>query len=373
MSNDEMPISVSIDSQKMRASKDDDRISASLSDAFRVAGLVATIMVVAIHYNTRRHIGDSGSVNALTQQFLTDGISRIAVPYFALVAGIMLFEGLRRGQTYQTVISKRSRTVLLPLILTGATIFLPEWIYRTHYLGVPMVNMPRSVIDAMWLDPWPVQLWFLRDLVVLVAIHPLILLAVKRTGILFTALISIFWLTNIEILPQLSGRPLISIETLFFFSLGATCSEMSDRIDNIFSRPSGSSALISLTAVVSFFALGVILDQNESLSFFQFSNIEQIRHIIQKCTIAIGTWQLTKWCYYLVNRNLLFLSQFSFFVFLFHTLPLNRIVVYTSDMVVADEWKFYFTFPLGTILTFVIAAMSRGLTPRLYYIFTGGR
>jgi len=329
-------------------------------------------MVVAIHFNSRKYIADPASWNGLIQQFITDGIARIAVPYFALVAGLMLYEGIQRGQSYRHILRSRARTILVPFLLTGAIIFLPEWIYKVHHLGVPIDTTLRTVIDAMWLRPWPVQLWFLRDLVVLIIVHPILVIALRFKGVVSVFAIGLLWVFNINLLPDVSDRSLINIETLFYFHVGIWISKNNQTVDQAFTKPNATAAWLSVLAVCCLFALYVLLYQREFL-IPQFDLPSLLPQLVQKTAILFGALQLVRLCRWIPFRQLVYASQFAFFVFLFHTVPLNRLVVYFSDQFIADAWKFYFTFPLGALLTFVIAILFRKWLPKFYSILSGGR
>ena len=73
------------------------------------------------------------------------------------------------------------------------------------------------------------------------------------------------------------------------------------------------------------------------------------------------------------NVTLVFLSGFSFFAYLFHLYPLQRIVTPISSRLAHEPFRFYLEFPLSTILVFSLAyVLSKYLEP-LYRTMTGGR
>ena len=68
------------------------KITKEASISFQIANLIATILVIAIHYNSKHHIDYYDlSFNFYLQEYITNGIARIAVPFFALSAGIFFF------------------------------------------------------------------------------------------------------------------------------------------------------------------------------------------------------------------------------------------------------------------------------------------
>ena len=64
-----------------------------ISSGLMVANLIATILIIAIHYTSKGHLiqlTEIGGWNYLFQEFITNGIARIAVPFFALFFGYFM-------------------------------------------------------------------------------------------------------------------------------------------------------------------------------------------------------------------------------------------------------------------------------------------
>src|SRR5207245_2915026 len=60
-------------------------LTRTLSNALTVANLLAILLIVAIHYNTKSAIASTANWNYIVQEFITNGIARAAVPLFALM------------------------------------------------------------------------------------------------------------------------------------------------------------------------------------------------------------------------------------------------------------------------------------------------
>ncbi len=96
-------------------------ISKQISKAFQIGNLIATILVVAIHCNSMKEI-NSLDCNYYFQQFLTNGIARVAVPFFAFASGFFLLAKMR--ESYVGVIKSRINSIILPYFFCLTIIFI---------------------------------------------------------------------------------------------------------------------------------------------------------------------------------------------------------------------------------------------------------
>ena len=106
-------------------------LSAETKQSFQVVALLATILVVGIHYKS--DIPDlpdphHATWNQLAQEFLFGGIARVAVPMFAFAAGVFYFRSDDGSlDSYQTKLKQRLRTVALPYFIIS-TIAFATWL-----------------------------------------------------------------------------------------------------------------------------------------------------------------------------------------------------------------------------------------------------
>ena len=151
-------------------------ISKKLSGSLMVANVIATILVIAIHYNSKGKIDISTgiSINYLIQDFITNGLARVAVPFFALISGFFLYPKLVEISGFKGVLSNKKSTLLLPYIFASVLIYVSA----TAIQFVLNPEQPRdlsvlNVLFEMLVKPASTQLWFLRDLILLTLISPL--------------------------------------------------------------------------------------------------------------------------------------------------------------------------------------------------------
>lgn len=170
-----------------------------------VANLIAIIMIIAIHYQTGYHLLVNGTVlswNYITQEFLTGGLARSAVPYFAMISGFFLFSQFSEHRSYGKLLRSRFFTLLLPYILAATIIFLSVALGKLLNGNTSFLNI-KEVFYGIFITPLSGQFWFLRDLCVLVVISPLLL--PKSRILQYTLGLSLFllWLLELQILPTL--------------------------------------------------------------------------------------------------------------------------------------------------------------------------
>lgn len=160
-----------------------------------------------------------------------------AVPIFFLISGYLFFANFREWSWngYQKKIKSRIRTLVIPYIIWNLLAFLLTvlniWVKGEDSWGFFHNNLYNFLWDCndwehvqfSWLPwetyltgPFDLPLWFLRDLIVIVFLSPVIYWFVKKTKIggillLFLAYMSNFWVTW-------HG---FSILAYFYFTLGA--------------------------------------------------------------------------------------------------------------------------------------------------------
>ncbi|MCL2789884.1 MAG: acyltransferase [Desulfobulbus sp.] len=196
------------------------------------------IGVIYIHaYNTA--IGYAGGilgtadVNALThwvRVFLSEGIARIAVPLFFLMSGYLFFASFHWSQrTYWRKIASRLRSLFIPFIfwnLVGlAFLALVQAIpaFRPYFTGAGKLIAGYSLSEycavLFGVGGYPVayHFWFVRDLMLLVLLAPVLAIIVRLVPIPFFLAMYGCWVTETWPLyaPGAVG--------VLFFSAGAFC------------------------------------------------------------------------------------------------------------------------------------------------------
>lgn len=337
-----------------------------------IANLIATILIIAIHY---RSIGQLpadkiGNWNYLFQEFTSNGIARIAVPFFSLISGFFLTAETGGITQYINMLSKKARTLLLPYLLTSLVIFMSVTVLKwaTHH-KLYHVDLKSFVISVVF-HPLSGQLWFLRDLIILTVISPILLNHEKIHCKIIILIICVLWFVDYQPSPVIAGWYLLNIETLFFFSLGGWLYQNNTLLDKIIK----AKMLYKILAFMIWFmliALRVKIDPN--LDVWYVKKYTLLSLTLYKISIFIGIFSLIQ-CSHLLHRSssLIYFSGFTFFAYLFHNVPLSYFKLLTNNFI-KEEYSFYLNFPLALIFVFMAAYLTLKISPQWLAVITGGR
>lgn len=339
------------------------------------------IGVVFIHAYSST-VGFAGGVVGISQpnfiadfvrNFLSHGVARIAVPLFFLMSGYLFFAGFKWSiESYVAKLKSRTKTLLIPflfwnvatLIVIAAAQTIPAT--KNFFSGNNQLVTTFSVFDyfnaitGFTRSPIAYQFWFIRDLIILVLLAPVINVVIRFAPLPFLGLVLFCWV--------IGGWSVTapSPEALLFFSLGAYfgLKKMS-----LFYLDAFGPMIAGLYLVV------VIIDAitiNHPLNPYlhKIGIVLGIFAALFSTKLAVQNEKL--------KLSIMQLSGASFFVYAVHE-PLLTILRKISYKILLPESPFtilflYFLIPTITI-TFAVV-VYRGLTrvtPRFVGIVTGGR
>jgi surface polysaccharide O-acyltransferase-like enzyme len=162
--------------------------------------------------------------------FISHGVAAVAVPLFFLMSGYLFFLGRWSHEKYVSKLKRRFHTLLIPFlfwnIMTLAVFTVGESISKTNIYfantdwppvhSFSLLNYINALFGITEKYPISGQFWFIRDLMALVMLAPVIHFFLDRKSALpiITALFS-FWFFSVW--------PILwpSAEASFFFCLGA--------------------------------------------------------------------------------------------------------------------------------------------------------
>ncbi|MEM9585652.1 MAG: acyltransferase [Planctomycetota bacterium] len=347
-------------------------LSNQAKQSFQAVSVIATVMVVLIHYQSATTAATIGSstVNGILQEFLCNGLCRVAVPCFALAAGLFYFRSDDGSWScYCRKCTQRARTVLLPYFIV-ASIAITAWLVNQRLTGDLVSLTPIEFLSAWVIRPPAEQLWFLRDLMVLVTLAPVIGVLSRRTPNGVLALTGSLWLSDVQPFPVVGGWYALNNETLFFFCMGSWLvarPEVFDRVGGL-GRVATSLAITAwLTAIGLRMVVSPIFD-NWYVTEYTLAGL-----LIQRASIVLGSVCLFRLAWAI--RGIIFsrLAGTAFFVYLIHEFPLRAVAERVSDRFVDPDVRFWLLSPLVVIGCFLLAeAMNRWL-PWAVEVLTGGR
>ena len=347
-----------------------DLLSQDLSKTLSVCNLICTVLIISIHFNTKQHINlsDGFTINYYLQEFITNSLARVAVPFFAFTSGFFFFRRFSFTiNSYKSLINKRFVSLFIPYVLGASLVLIAELFYGR------MIDFEsttaREVLVAIFVKPLSVQFWFVRDLILLTLISPIIYFLLTKLCWVFVLFCMISWLLDFEPAPLWGGRSLVTIEVGAFFVLGAY----------LYKKRTWLEKFITTTPLIPLILTGLLLATwriytDPTMSNWYHNYYTQSSLLIQNIYILITILSVLVISNRLRHEHkLIWLSKFTFFVYLYHLLPLSRVVVKVSDYVVSDPYKFYVTFPMSVIFTFIVAILFSKYNKKLYNIFNGGR
>lgn len=335
----------------INSSKVTPSLESSVTDTLRFPLIIGVLFIHnAIPYNPINF-----SVSSTLSLFLSQIISRVSVPLFFFFAGYYFFFKTTAFNTaeYGKKLSKRFYSLFIPYLFWNSLMYFFYFASSKipFLLAFSKKSNGFSILDwltCLWSynNGFPIapQFWFIRDLIVVIVISPVIYILLHRNNWMTLVFLFALWISNFIQMPN--GLSLIA---LAFFSFGAYFSV------NHYIFLSYFNSLSNISYVT--YPILVVLD------FWTNGNIYNI--IIHNCAILVGTFffvNLTTAVCSRVTVKSRFWADVSFFVFASHEplMTVLRKLIYKIVPVYNDY--------VSTVLYFVIVIMVSVITILLYYV-----
>ena len=198
-------------------------------------GMLCVVMVAFVHGTTFRFCpaeeegGLLDDFNHSLQSAVAFGFARVAVPYFFLISGFLFFQRLDSLAQIPAKLQRRFFGLVVPyLCWSGVWLIAAHLLVRlnldpTGSFGEVVSASPTKLLTTWLLDPIPGQLWFVRDLISLSLLSPLILLGLRGLGFLLPTAAMTLWFTIPEnvVIELRPPWEFISLTGISMFTLGA--------------------------------------------------------------------------------------------------------------------------------------------------------
>ncbi|MGV2837748.1 acyltransferase family protein [Vibrio cyclitrophicus] len=343
-------------------------------DFERINCLRFPLVFLVLFLHAFPHI-DTSSLSSIEvyiiRDFMTNGISRLAVPIFFCMSGFLFFKGCSYNvKLYESRLKSRLISVFFPFLIWNSIVFSLFYIIYSmpifssyssglnNYTEFSVTGALKKVL-GFGETPASYQLWFLRDLIYLFFFSPIIYLMVSnRFSFLLTSFIFFF----IYIFSALNND-YFSFTALFYFFVGGG---------------------------LSYFSKGLfIFDKYKKTLFFlfvacfsisSFIGHEDFSSPILRFTILVGvfaTFSFTS----IEGRGSKLLSYFSsfsvysFWLFIIHE-PLLTILFKVATSLSGERMGFfaYFFIPIFVfILSIVTYKILAQYAPLVLKVLNGGR
>lgn len=353
-------------------------MKAYTSDKIRILSFLSIVLVVFLHAFNLNNLATTKPLFYkswiwFVQDIVSYGFTRIAVPLFFLLSSYLFFLNTHGSLAdFIGKMKKRIHTLLIPFLF---------WSFFGIFFYFTLQSLPQTakfftkghVVDftaGQWLqtifiNPIPYQLWFVRDLMVLIVLSPLLYQGIKQAWKLMLALAFIGWILAPNVWQN-------SSEALLFFVIGASLSvHQPKRIETNYARFSLGWMLFWMLLVLLKTAL-------------QFASVPpELIFGIFKLSILVGLFAC--WSFYdrlftstpITNKTLLKLSAFTFFIYASHEPVLTvfkKILFVILGKTAMGHFEIYLAAPILTLLFCLIMGyfLKRFATP-VYAFLTGGR
>lgn len=336
------------------------------------------LLVVLIHsYNSAWQSVEFESGPSLPY-FLSRILPTFAVPLFFAISGYLFFLNSPRltASAYANKLNRRKGTLLLPYLLWNLIAF-GLYALKDVFSGIPLQN-PLS-FHLLWdshtlgkaFTNWagwniaagtaPVQqpLWFVRDLMILVLLSPVIYVLLRKLRIFGLLLLGIVYYG--QLWPNFGG---ITFQGMWFFGLGAWFSISQTSVLQTTRR-----LLTPAAVLVTPLALFLLLFPDASTAIH---SAAQELYVLCAMVCAIELAQF----YTAHRRPNGWLAESSFFLYASHTIILLPLTAFFAPWTVGKNvLVHHFAYLLCPILAVMFCLLAyyalRRFFPSLHFLLTG--
>lgn len=344
-----------------------------LSLKLKVLSSISIVMVLYIHMFYTEGIGMK--TLSFIEDIIGDGICRIAVPLFYVISGYLFFLKMPDGvKSIFGKLKKRIHTLFIPYILTNVLTFIFFVVVNVFTILVPKIDVVvnthifDTIKDGFWptfkliflTPPIAFQLWFLRDLMMVMLFSPFIYLLIKWiSSFKFGALFCFIVLSMLFILIGDS----LTLSAFVWFSMGAVLSISNF---NLKKTVKNKSVYILFLIYLGWSIYGAYYNlSNSIMRFIPFIGIPSIWFIYD---MAFGSWAestyIQEFC------------QYPFFIYLIHEPTLNIFkkipLLISSNQIMLIVC--YLTIPILFYITgSIVGHLCKQHISHAYNVFVGGR
>lgn len=364
-----------------------------------------TVGVVFIHFNLTYCLNIHGVIHGLENPewfflivyIISELLPRIGVPLFFIISGFLFFyrKDFDKG-VYTQKLKTRIRTLLTPFVLWNAIAiiwqlkrFLPgaSLFYRpvvevqlsfVRIINTFLCNVDNRGIFIGPLSPEPVKgpcpidgpLWYVRELMVMAVLSPIIYWLLKKSRQWFVIVLGLIWFFSSVILPRGNYAYIymgMLTTPLFFFSLGAYYSIFKENIVLSFRKFKYAPLVYIPFAVADICTRGLACNEY----------IGNVGILVGVVVAVVLVSYLLEFGKVKVSASL---ANSSFFIFAFHRIFIDDVGKFAFTMLHIPEnnpyamLALYLAVPILTILVcLALYMLLKRYAPKVCSLLTGGR
>ena len=293
-------------------------------------------------------------------QYLLGGIcGKLSVPIFLLISGYLFFrEGsyVLTKELWTTKLKKRISSLLVPYLLwnfIGYIIYALQagFSFDDFFHSFWVIDIPgrggSSPIDG--------PLWYVRNLMIMVVISPIIAYMIKYTKCYLILIMTILWI--IQIPPFNKG---IGI-AFYFFSLGGYLRISDYHVENL---QRYTKCLIIAYPVYVVYAL--LMQSNSNCWDFQVGILLGVGAVFSL------TMHFVK-CGYGNGKSSQILSETSFFIYCLHDLLLQFLKPFFSEILGTGDFAYISLIVVDVVFCLGFFYVLKRISPKVTSLLMGGR
>lgn len=351
--------------------------SEKLSKVIDTMRMPLIFLVVIAHlapfaYPTIKFNISANDTYVLVSEMFSHHIAKFSVRCYFLVSGYYFFKNFSGDVLpfYKKQFRSRLRTIINPYIIwniiAGIAIFSKNFIFIK--LGKPVDDDFGILMDAgfyhnIWEVPINFPLWYLRDLIVMVLISPLIVYFIKYFRAYGIMGLAILYLAFIEI-----PVPGFSMTAIFFFSLGAYFSLEKRDMLKLFDKVKYPAMVLTFL----FLCLALNASGTDYHEYF-------LRVFILAGVISMFNLFAYLNDNYEVMIKLTGFSSLSFFIYVFHEIYIIEWLkgFFFNHHLFVEGWDRFYAYLIIPILCVAICSfiyfVLMKMMPKVFVFLLGGR
>ncbi|WP_084150962.1 acyltransferase family protein [Azohydromonas australica] len=323
-------------------------------DLLRYVLILGVVLLHSLPYAAITELPPDPTAFEWTKSFIQNILFRMSVPILGCISGYLLFRP--KGRSYAEILGQRSRTIFVPMLFWNAFAFALLYLSA---LGTGTASEVYPLQAWRTLDgllgvtraPWDYPLNFLRDLMLLVVMTPVLRFLLERASYAGFALWSAFFFFDLD--GHLMTRPDLPVT----YALGALAAVRQWDLRAL-DRFAGL-CLALLVGVCIVMMVNRVADRKWFTVFAPF--------LIWSASSLPARFTL-------VRQWTPRLAVVSFFIYVFHAFPLKAIAMALNEVPLLPRELTWFLAPALTIMAcHVLFHLLSRICPHGLGLVTGGR
>ena len=334
-----------------------------------IVSFIMSVFVIYIHANNLSYYGivaNGRTIPNIVVNLWGGVIGGIAVPFFFIMSGYWLFRFDIHGNNAMDVLirklKKKTKTICLPYLLWNAFGMIFYMVITHIPLAANMMNNGEiipltlpNVLEGVFFHKYYFTFWYLKDLIVLIAISPVLLVLLRNKCV---ALMSIL-VSAVAVLLKLDFVIFEGTSLLFFMIGGYAVTYTKDFFENKENSAWEWLLAFALAGIIRYVNVPIIAE----LSYF----ISPI--LLWK---SIDVFLPSAFC----RKKIRWFITQSFFIYASHVIPVTIIGHLLAKVSRNYLWvtvSYLISHWITLALIYVVANILYKYTPRFYGLICGGR